>query len=314
MKKMKNFASSLSSLFGKKEEQNDYDEFLYCWTQVANRYKDVSEKVVFELLNEPWYTDGKAQTYLSDSRLNTMQAEAVKIIRNTGSKNADRLIILCTADGNKAWKLDKLVLPDDDNIAVAIHEYSPYDFTHQNFSWAGLGGKTTTLAEQGGFASATSYDFGQIKKFMASNPQVPIIMNEFGLNLSKASAADAREYLSGITSFCKENNIPTTNNQVDIGVRVELPATVFAHITDELYESKIVYRTKQYGDKVRTFCTNPSGEVATEYYDNGLAVVNGHAYKSKDLKTNNTYIYENEENTYENLRCDKRKISQIRIN
>ena len=197
------------------EDQNDYDEFLYCWTQVANRYKDVSEKVVFELLNEPWYTNGKAQTYLSDSRLNTMQAEAVKIIRNTGSKNADRLIILCTADGNKAWKLDKLVLPDDDNIAVAIHEYAPYNFTHQNFGWAGLSGKTTTLAEQGGFASATSWDFSQIKKFMANNPEVPIIMNEFGLNLSKASAADAREYLSGITSFCKENDIPWAYWQYD---------------------------------------------------------------------------------------------------
>ena len=197
------------------QEQDDYEQFLYCWTQVANRYKDVSEKVVFELLNEPWYTNGKAQTYLSDSRLNTMQAEAVKIIRNTGSKNADRLIILCTADGNKAWKLDKLVLPDDDNIAVAIHEYEPYNFTHQNFSWAGLSGKTTTLAEQGGFASATSWDFSQIKKFMAKNPEVPIIMNEFGLNLSKASATDAREYLSGITSFCKENNIPWAYWQYD---------------------------------------------------------------------------------------------------
>ena len=52
----------------------------------------------------------------------------------------------------------------------------------------------------------------------------------------------------------------------------------FAHICKE----------HEVDDKVRTFCTNPSGEVATEYYDDGLAVVNGHAYKSKDLKTNNT--------------------------
>ena len=59
-------------------------------------------------------------------------------------------------------------------------------------------------------------------------------------------------------------------------------------IEDGLYEAKLVYHTPTFDDKVRTFCTNPSGEVATEYYDNGLAVVNGHAYKSKDLKTNNT--------------------------
>ena len=56
---------------------------------------------------------------------------------------------------------------------------------------------------------------------------------------------------------CKDLNIPTKSNRVDIGVRVELPYDVFSHLTDELYESKIVYRTAKYGDKVRTFCMNP---------------------------------------------------------
>ena len=59
-------------------------------------------------------------------------------------------------------------------------------------------------------------------------------------------------------------------------------------LNTNLYEAKLVYHTPTFDDKVRTFCTNPSGEVATEYYDDGLAVVNGHAYKSKDMKTNNT--------------------------
>ena len=63
---------------------------------------------------------------------------------------------------------------------------------------------------------------------------------------------------------CKELDIPTKSNRVDIGVRVELPANVFAHLTDELYESKIVYRTKQYDDKIRTFCMNPKGAVVNE--------------------------------------------------
>ncbi|MBE6797193.1 MAG: glycoside hydrolase family 5 protein [Ruminococcaceae bacterium] len=191
------------------EEQNDIEEFLYCWTQVANRYKDYSDKLIFELLNEPWYTNGAPQKYLSDSALNKMQADAIKIIRDTGSNNADRLIICCTADGNKAWKLSALSLPDDDNLAVAIHEYAPYNFTHQNFSWAGLGGQTTTLAAQGGFESATSYDFGEIKKFMEKTG-IPVVLNEFGVNLDKATDADIKTYLSGITTFCKDNNIPWT--------------------------------------------------------------------------------------------------------
>ncbi|MBQ2739418.1 MAG: FAD-dependent oxidoreductase, partial [Oscillibacter sp.] len=53
---------------------------------------------------------------------------------------------------------------------------------------------------------------------------------------------------------CGELKIPTKSNRVDIGVRVEIPAEVFSHLTDELYESKIVYRTEKYGDLVRTFC------------------------------------------------------------
>ena len=86
---------------------------------------------------------------------------------------------------------------------------------------------------------------------------------------------------------CKELNIPTKSNRVDIGVRVELPAAVFAHLTDELYESKIVYRTQKYGDKVRTFCMNPKGAVVSEN-TNGIITVNGHSYEDPAKQTGNT--------------------------
>ena len=75
---------------------------------------------------------------------------------------------------------------------------------------------------------------------------------------------------------------------MDIGVRVEVRDEVMKFLNENLYEAKLVYYTPTFDDKVRTFCTNPSGEVATEYYENGLAVVNGHAYKSQEYKTNNT--------------------------
>ena len=88
-------------------------------------------------------------------------------------------------------------------------------------------------------------------------------------------------------SVCRDLAIPTKSNRVDIGVRVELPAAVFAHLTDELYESKIVYRTKTYGDKVRTFCMNPKGAVVTEN-TNGIITVNGHSYDSPEKQTENT--------------------------
>ena len=63
---------------------------------------------------------------------------------------------------------------------------------------------------------------------------------------------------------CRELEIQTKSNRVDIGVRVELPAVIFSHLTDELYESKIVYRTEKFEDRVRTFCMNPHG-IATAY-------------------------------------------------
>jgi len=88
-------------------------------------------------------------------------------------------------------------------------------------------------------------------------------------------------------SVCRDLKIPTKSNRVDIGVRVELPAAVFAHLTDELYESKIVYRTEKYGDKVRTFCMNPKGAVVTEN-TNGIITVNGHSYEDPAKQTDNT--------------------------
>ena len=86
---------------------------------------------------------------------------------------------------------------------------------------------------------------------------------------------------------CHALNIRTLSNRVDIGVRVELPAEIFSHLTDELYESKIVYRTEKYGDLVRTFCMNPHGAVVTEN-TNGIITVNGHSYEDPAMHTDNT--------------------------
>lgn len=101
-------------------------------------------------------------------------------------------------------------------------------------------------------------------------------------------SAVGREGADWFSHICQMHDIETKVGTVDIGVRVEVRDEVMDFLNKNLYEAKLVYHTPTFDDKVRTFCTNPSGEVATEYYDNGLAVVNGHAYKSKDMKTNNT--------------------------
>ena len=86
---------------------------------------------------------------------------------------------------------------------------------------------------------------------------------------------------------CRELKIPTRSNRVDIGVRVELPSVIFDDITDELYESKIVYRTEKFEDRVRTFCMNPHGIVVNEN-TNGIITVNGHSFEDDSKKTDNT--------------------------
>jgi len=90
-----------------------------------------------------------------------------------------------------------------------------------------------------------------------------------------------------VEKLCSELEIPTKSNRVDIGVRVELPAEVFSHLTDELYESKIVYRTAKFEDLVRTFCMNPYGVVVNEN-TNGIVTVNGHSYENPEKHTENT--------------------------
>lgn len=100
-------------------------------------------------------------------------------------------------------------------------------------------------------------------------------------------AAPGRAGAEWFSDACKKLNIPLINNQVDLGVRVEVPAILLEDITSNIYEAKIKYRTKCYGNIVRTFCMNPYGYVVTENVD-GVITVNGHSYSDRALGSNNT--------------------------
>ena len=100
-------------------------------------------------------------------------------------------------------------------------------------------------------------------------------------------AAPGRSGAEWFSRQCKDLGLQLINNQVDIGVRVEVPARVFEHITDVVYEAKLVFRTKQYGDLVRTFCMNPYGYVVSENVDNCITV-NGHSFSDESLRSENT--------------------------
>ena len=132
--------------------------------------------------------------------------------------------------------------------------------------------------------------------FYFNTPVEHIELNDGGYRvLTKKDAFDCDKCIVSVgrigskwmEKVCKELNLPKKTNRVDIGVRVELPASVFSHLTDELYESKIVYRTEKFEDNVRTFCMNPKGSVVNEN-TNGIVTVNGHSYEDPSMQTENT--------------------------
>ena len=103
----------------------------------------------------------------------------------------------------------------------------------------------------------------------------------------KVIFAVGRSGSSFFADWCNKNHVELSNRQVDIGVRVELPSEVWEDFEKKIYEPKILYKTKQYGDIVRMFCFNGRGEVVNENTD-GVITVNGHAYKEESKKTKNT--------------------------
>ncbi|MFW6030412.1 MAG: NAD(P)/FAD-dependent oxidoreductase, partial [Halanaerobiales bacterium] len=97
--------------------------------------------------------------------------------------------------------------------------------------------------------------------------------------------APGRENAEWLSNKAKKLGIDMTINPVDIGVRVETSAIIAKELTKNMYESKLIYRTPTFEDKVRTFCMSPYGEVVNEN-NQGLITVNGHSHA--DIKTENT--------------------------
>ncbi len=114
-----------------------------------------------------------------------------------------------------------------------------------------------------------------------------VVTEQASYHCEKCIISVGRSGSKWMERICREVGIETHSNRVDLGVRVELPAEIFEELTDELYESKIVYRTQKYGDMVRTFCMNPKGAVVNEN-TNGIVTVNGHSYEDPAKHTENT--------------------------
>lgn len=133
----------------------------------------------------------------------------------------------------------------------------------------------------------TFYFDTPVKTVEALEPGYRISCEDASYECDQCIISVGRSGSKWMERICKDLDINTKSNRVDIGVRVELPAVIFSHLTDELYESKIVYRTEKFEDAVRTFCMNPHGIVVNEN-TNGIVTVNGHSYEGADKQTENT--------------------------
>ena len=179
------------------------ETFVTIWRLLAEHYKDASDYVIFELLNEPHTNEGGN---LDSKRLNALQNETIAAIRET---NPDRLILAATADWNGWWTLGDLRLPTGDkNIAVAVHTYTPLKFTHQGATWGDPNNTFRVPLTQDMLLELKS-DLDHFMEF-TNKTGVQVVLNEFGVHKGVVDPADTTKYLAFLSDYCRENGLAWT--------------------------------------------------------------------------------------------------------
>ncbi|MGM0501873.1 MAG: NAD(P)/FAD-dependent oxidoreductase [Bacillota bacterium] len=187
---------------------------------------------------------------------------------------------------------EKVYGPDEEKIeeinrdaALAELNFIPSKIRH-----LGTGHSKSVLSEMKNHLVAKGVEVRtgvNVQKIVTDSNVVQGIKTEGGVEIygDKVVVAPGRENAEWLAGEANRLGIPMAINPVDIGVRVELPAAVMEELTDVVYESKFVYHSPTFEDKVRTFCMCPNGEVVNEN-NNGLITVNGHSHATE--KTDNT--------------------------
>ena len=156
--------------------------------------------------------------------------------------------------------------------AIVLENMYKWLMEHENFTFMGSTTAENVIVENGraiGVHYVSGKDAGDV----------------YGANIIMAPGRGGAQWLQ---NEGKRLGISLSNNEVDIGVRVEVPNSIMDHLTQHLYEAKLVYYADTFENKVRTFCMNPGGIVSEEHYEGGIAVVNGHSYHDANLRTENT--------------------------
>ncbi len=176
-------------------ESDEHRElFTAIWAVVAERYKEKSELLMFELINEPHY-------HKNTATLINFELDVVEVIRRT---NPARLILIAGPDSNGPWKLPEVNIPDGyENLAMAVHIYEPGDFTHQGCTWAGReAGKQVRLTTE--YLDSLKWNINEVKKF-ASRTGMKVMITEVGMNVALAHEDDTDCYVRTLSQYCHDS-------------------------------------------------------------------------------------------------------------
>ncbi len=175
-------------------------EKLYAiWEQVAERFKGYSDKLIFEVMNEPtWRTTAE--------EWNEVQNECVKTIRKT---NPTRKVMVCGIDYSGVFAMDDLVPIEDDNLIGTFHYYFPLEFTHQGAAWSPTYVDLRDVEWQG-----TDEEKANVVKTITEHAVAwskkyghPVNLGEFGVYGKYAKMEDRARWTDWVTKICEENDI-----------------------------------------------------------------------------------------------------------
>ncbi|UCD25811.1 MAG: glycoside hydrolase family 5 protein [Gemmatimonadota bacterium] len=153
--------------------------FLEIWRQIATHFRDYSDSLVFEILNEP-------NTDLTPELWNEFLVDALNVVRQT---NPDRYVMLGTGEWGGISAMERLRLPDDNRLIFTFHYYSPFQFTHQGAEW--VSGSNDWLGTTWGTSQDSAdveNDFDTVAQW-ASRHDITVFMGEFGV-YSRAAMDD----------------------------------------------------------------------------------------------------------------------------
>jgi len=166
-------------LIVKEENQEALCEQLSAlWKQIAEEFKDYDEKVIFEGMNEPRCLGSEKEwsggTPEERAVVNALNKTFVDTVRSTGGNNENRLLVICTYGNNPGNKaLTELEIPDDNNIAVAIHMYTPYEFTYYPDNGNGID------VRDGSMKAGIVNTVKQLDQYFIQKG-IPVVITEFG--------------------------------------------------------------------------------------------------------------------------------------